>query len=207
MTELDGDKLVICMRAIPGSGKTTFAKKILKDFESQDKKVLILSADNYFYNLGGGVYKFDFRHLPKAHGDCFRQFIEALQSNSHNVVIVDNTNLRSSELSPYKLGADAYGYSFIIKEVLANQEEAFARNQHGVSEFGHQGMHRTMLNESLPPWWEKETYRSVPGSNNDPRFDLVPKNTEEEEKSLTDKYSSQLDKNFKRAIQNIKYKK
>jgi predicted kinase len=197
------NKLVIAMRAIPGSGKSTFAKQISQKAEQEGKKVLMLSADKYFYDLGGGTYKFDFRLLPQAHGSCFKQFIEALQEGVYDIVIIDNTNLRSMELSPYKLGADAYGYGFVIKEVLADREEAFKRNQHGVSEFGHRNMHNVMVNESLPPWWGKEKYRSK-STDAGPEFEKVEPNTPEEEKELTDKYSNQLRFEFKKAIAAIK---
>ncbi len=56
--------LVIVMRAIPGSGKSTLAKQILRKFEDEGKKVLVVSADKFFYDLGGGEYKFDFKLLP-----------------------------------------------------------------------------------------------------------------------------------------------
>ncbi len=204
------DGLVIVMRAIPGSGKSTFAKKILKDFEKGGKSVLICSADQFFYDLGGGEYKFDFKLLPQAHGKCFRQFIEAMQARTHDVIIIDNTNLRSSEISPYKIGADAYGYDFIIKEVKADQETAFKRNQHGVALRGHQMMADTMRNESLPPWWKKETYKSSPTSTQeDPSFDLEEPISPEEEATQAGKYSSyqSLNKRIKSETRRLKFEK
>ncbi len=162
-----------------------------------------------FYDLGGGEYKFDFKLLPQAHGSCFRLFIESLQNHSHDVVIVDNTNLRAQEIAPYKLGADAYGYDFVIKEVKADQEAAFKRNQHGVSEIGHKGMAATMRNESLPPWWKKETYRSSPESTmEDPMFESVEPISPEEEASQAAKYSFQdLNKKIKLASRRMKFEK
>ncbi len=166
--------LVIAMRAIPGSGKSTFVKQILQNFEDEGKKVLVVSADKFFYDLGKGEYKFDFKLLPQAHGSCFRLFIEALQEQSHDVVIVDNTNLRAQEIAPYRAGADAYDYDFVIKEVKADQETAFKRNQHGIPAAGHRNMFSIMNKEDLPPWWKKEVYRESPKSNKDnPQFSQV----------------------------------
>jgi hypothetical protein len=122
---------------------------------------------------------------------------------------VDNTNLRPSEISPYKLGADAYGYGFIIKELRASQEESFKRNTHGVSEFGHQNMFRAMNEEdkNLPPWLNREVYRSVENAEG-PKFEQVPPTTKEEESELINKYNfEKLDKKIKRASRIQKFKK
>lgn len=164
--------LVICMRAIPGSGKSTFAKKLAEKYESEGKNVVILSADNYFYEIGGGEYKFDFRLLPKAHGACFRKFIESLRTHEHDVVIIDNTNLSSMELSPYQLGANAYDYDFVIKQVEADPSIAAARNVHGVPADRYAPMVARMK-ESLPPWWKTERYQSGTSESGNPTFEEI----------------------------------
>jgi predicted kinase len=150
---------VIIMRAVPGSGKSTYAKKLLNKLKQEGATVEIFSSDKHFYELGNGVYKFDFTQIPIAHGKCFKAFIEALQSGI-DYLIVDNTNLSTWEISPYKLAADAYEYKFLIKNVEANPEEALARNVHGVPAAGHKRMTDVFNNEQLLPWWDKENVKS-----------------------------------------------
>jgi tRNA uridine 5-carbamoylmethylation protein Kti12 len=151
--------LVIALRAIPGSGKSTFAKQLIERLSTGGQSVEVFSADDYFYELGKGEYKFDFTHLPLAHGQCFRKFIEALQKGV-DAVIVDNTNLSAWEISPYQLGAEAFGYDFKIKEIKADPEEAYQRQSHGVPQPAFEAMQGRFEKEWIPPWWRKETHES-----------------------------------------------
>ena len=108
---------VIVMSGISGSGKSTYAKRVVSETEPSMKfrdgerygdYAIIVSADDHFIN-NAGEYQFDASMLAEAHNECFRDFIEALQSEV-GLVIVDNTNCSSEEIAPYMLGASAYGY-------------------------------------------------------------------------------------------------
>lgn len=161
--------IVICMRAIPGSGKSSYVEKLLASLSKQGKSVEVVSADKFFTNLKG-EYNFDFTKIGLAHGECFRGAIEAVQGGK-DVVIVDNTGLASFELSPYKLLADAYGYDFLIKNIIANEEDAFKRQMHGVPQESHKRMHESFRDEKqIMPWWEKSNIRSETGPEGEPLF-------------------------------------
>lgn len=58
-----------------------------------------VSADDYFYNLGGGEYEFDASHLGKAHQMCQRMTKAALVNGES--VAVHNTFSQSWEAKPY----------------------------------------------------------------------------------------------------------
>src|SRR5262245_10531054 len=109
-------KKVIVLSGVSGSGKSTYAKKILND--SSHGNVAIVSADDYF--MIGGKYQFDPLKLSWAHGECFRKFLLVIDrdgrcSSAANIVVVDNTNTTSEEIAPYMLGAQAFGWEAEIR--------------------------------------------------------------------------------------------
>lgn len=142
---------VVIMQGLPGSGKSTHAQKC---------GGLVVSADDYFVELGGGVYKFDPSRLSDAHGQCFRRFIEAVTSKTPHVV-VDNTNTTPMEISPYYLAAQAFGYDAEIVRVECPVYVAAARNTHGVSEATVIAMDKRMNESPLPPWWRLRVIRGA----------------------------------------------
>ena len=80
----------------PGSGKSTFAKKLLQ--ESADKKICIVSADYYFEDEEG-VYRFDPKLIREAHRECRQSAFHFMDAGYS--VIVDNTNTMAWEVKPY----------------------------------------------------------------------------------------------------------
>lgn len=117
---------VVVMQGVSGAGKSTAAARLLGE---SAKVAVVASADHYFETRDG--YKFDFRKLGEAHAACFRSFVDSLR-RMVPVVIVDNTNTTAMEISPYMLGAAAFGYDAEILSVRCNPEVAAARNLHGV---------------------------------------------------------------------------
>ena len=142
---------ILC--GIPGSGKTTYAKR---EFPAAK----VLSADDFF--MVGVVsssdhavkteYRFDPTQLPAAHGSCLRRFIEAVQERRESIV-VDNTNTTTAEIAPYAAVALAYGYTLQVLVIEADPEAAFARNVHGVPLKACQAMAKRLESLDIPPWW------------------------------------------------------
>ena len=85
------------LSGIPGSGKSTYCKNL---------DGIVCSADDWF--MRSGVYKFDFRELGKAHGECLKKFMEAIMEGKD--VVVDSTNTGVEEIIPYYAIAAAYNY-------------------------------------------------------------------------------------------------
>lgn len=121
---------VFVLQGVPGSGKSYLAKSYVSQFAGV--KVEVVSADDFFVELGGGTYKFDKTKLEDAHGYCFRRFIAAVQTKAASIVIVDNTNTTPVDVSPYMLGASAFGYKAEILRVECDVKTAAARNTHNV---------------------------------------------------------------------------
>lgn len=95
------------MRGISGSGKTFKANQIADEYAG--KKVIIISADDFFKDISG-QYEFVAARLPDAHEAC-RKGVEIALQAGFDCVIVDNTSLSCYEIKPYKDMAASAGYS------------------------------------------------------------------------------------------------
>lgn len=155
---------VIIMRGIPGSGKSQHIRRtILPEFRGNS--FAIVSADHYFEHKG--KYWFDASKLQAAHADCFDKYLEHLR-NCTELIVVDNTNLRAWEISPYILGANAasiYSYEVEIHEIRCEPQFAASRNIHGVDEAKVMAMDTTRHNEVLPPFWKRRIFDAVTDFN------------------------------------------
>jgi len=139
--------IVTILVGVPGSGKSHHTASLTG--------AVVVSADHYFVELGGGTYAFDPSKLGAAHGQCLRRYTEALQRGEAHVV-VDNTNTTLLEMSPYISLALAYGYRVEIVRVTCDPAVAAARNTHGVPEGAIRAMHERItatFQTGLPPFW------------------------------------------------------
>ena len=107
------------IRGLTGSGKTTLAKILQIQYDTQGKNSVILSADDFFYK--NGEYLFDVTKLSNAHKDC--QWNVELAMNSkikypfyRDVIIVHNTFSTRWEIEPYfKLAKENKFEVFVIE--------------------------------------------------------------------------------------------
>lgn len=99
-------KSLIFLRAVSGSGKTTFAK-MLERFGFG-----IVAADDFFTSADGS-YQYDPSRTVEAHSWC-QQRCEQLLTNPHiSGVVVHNTSTRAADVAIYKALADKHGHQFI----------------------------------------------------------------------------------------------
>lgn len=106
--------ILILIRGIPGSGKSTLAKQIMK---SPELKKLGLSfknfeADHYFVDPITKEYKWDASLLGRAHNWCYQSTTSDLLEN--NSVIVSNTFIKPSTLTPYITFCENNGLKYFI---------------------------------------------------------------------------------------------
>lgn len=86
--------IFIFIRGIPGSGKTTLAKKLA----NRPFTVRHYEADMWMKDEDGN-YKFDPAKLKDCHEKCFDHFKESLMQGF--AVIVSNTFVKRWEIAPY----------------------------------------------------------------------------------------------------------
>lgn len=115
---------VIIVRGLPGSGKSSWAKKNFPD-------AVVVSADDHF--MVGGGYRYDHSKIEAAHEDCFEKFWYAVKDGRSSTVIVDNVFQRLWQISPYMKVAQFRGHD--VQLVRCYTEDPFTsweRNTHGV---------------------------------------------------------------------------
>lgn len=119
--------MIILVRGLPGSGKSTFVKHALSNFHH-------VEADQFFTSPNGS-YCFDASKLGEAHAWCQSQVAQCMKGNIP--VAVSNTFTQKWEMTVYYLLAEAYGYN--IKEINLfdsgmDDAELAKRNIHKVPE-------------------------------------------------------------------------
>jgi predicted kinase len=87
------DVRIVIMRGVPGSGKSTFAKRCATELG-----FVHLEADAHFIDRAGR-YAFDPARTSDAHSVCQRDAAAALATGQR--VVVANTHVRLWEIAPY----------------------------------------------------------------------------------------------------------
>lgn len=117
--------MLILLRGLPGSGKTTFARTF--------KDALVFAADDFFYRRGEGEYAFDPTLLGEAHLACQRETRGALEAGA--VVVVTNTFSQRWELEAYFKIAAEVGARVAVADLFdggLTDEALVQRGLHGV---------------------------------------------------------------------------
>lgn len=115
---------------------------------------MVVSADDYFQRNG---YQFDPTKIGEAHKVCFQRYLEAVTGRKRvaDVLVVDNTNIRLWELSPYVAVADAVDVPCELIHVRCPVDVAIRRNVHGVPP---EKIRRMACDfEPAPPFWVSTT--------------------------------------------------
>jgi NEDD4-binding protein 2 len=100
-------RVLVLMRGVSGSGKSTVANKIT------GSKGVILSTDDLF--MKDGRYEFDPKRIGANHA-INQSRAETAMRDGISPVVIDNTNTQGWEMKPYVTLADKYGYSVEIVE-------------------------------------------------------------------------------------------
>jgi predicted kinase len=111
-------KILILLRGLPGSGKSSFAKLICNQH---------VEADMFF--MQGGKYNFDVTKLKQAHEWC-KNKTEDWMKKRYNVA-VSNTFTQEWEMETYYKLAEQYGYT-VYSLIVENRHGGV--NEHGVPE-------------------------------------------------------------------------
>lgn len=122
------EKILFIVRGLPGSGKSTFAEKLVgHDF-------LVCEADKYFIDKETGEYKFDISKIKDAHESC-RAMVEMYMHDSimndqfYREIAVSNTFTQEWEMEIYYEMAKRYNYRV---HTLIVENRHGSENVHGV---------------------------------------------------------------------------
>jgi len=113
------NKVLIIVRGIPGSGKTSFASLLGK---------AICCADDYYVH--DGEYKWVAEDIGKAHGWSQRKCRRFMKAQVETVVVA-NTNTTEREMQPYMDLARQFGY-MVYTVIVENRHGSVS--VHGVPE-------------------------------------------------------------------------
>jgi predicted kinase len=123
-------KTLYIVRGIPGSGKSTFAKRLVEhDF-------LVCESDKIYIDKETGEYNFDFSKIKDAHKFC-QETVETYMKDSlvndqfYREIAVSNTFTQEWEMEPYIKLAEKYGY-MVFTVIVENRHGG--KNIHGVPE-------------------------------------------------------------------------
>ena len=111
------EKVLIIIRGVPNSGKSSFAKLLGR---------AICTADDWFIHKG--VYNWDVKYLHEAHDWCERKCWRFMKKDVSPIIIA-NTNVTERIMRPYISMAENFGY-IIYFIVLENRHGN--KNSHGV---------------------------------------------------------------------------
>lgn len=127
-------KRLIVMRGVTGSGKSTKAASLVREYkELYDVEAKVFSTDEFFVRDG----KYNWNPAAVGHAHCWNQ-LRALQAmiDGEEVIIIDNTNTQAWECRPYVQAAVKLGYAVEIVEPgtpwAFDAEELARKTTHGV---------------------------------------------------------------------------
>jgi predicted kinase len=111
------NKVLVLVRGIPGSGKSTFANLVWNNYA-------ICEADKFFYDKEGN-YNFDASKLKQAHEWCQNEVEVKMKDNQNNPqfypeIVVSNTFTQEWEMQAYFNLAKKYDYK-IFSVIVENR--------------------------------------------------------------------------------------
>ena len=118
-------KVIILLRGLPGSGKSTFASSYASMADG-----IHLEADMFFVDKETNEYKFDPSKLKVAHEWCQKQ-VEYFMRYDGGPIIVSNTFTQEWEMQPYFDIAEKYNYT--VHSLISENRHSGA-SLHGVPE-------------------------------------------------------------------------
>lgn len=89
---------LIIIRGIPGSGKSTYAKKLKRELFEQNKSCTHFEADMFF--MKDGKYNWNPKLIGLAHKWCYESVFNSFDKGTE-IVIVSNTFVTLKEMANY----------------------------------------------------------------------------------------------------------
>lgn len=128
---------LIVMRGIPGAGKSTKAKTLVREGVIHSTDTVIERTGDYNGFFAKMIETKDFTNLSRAHSTNFNEAVTSMK-NGVTPVVIDNTNIKMNEAKNYVKAALTMGYAdenikFVdIGSAELTAEVLAERNTHGV---------------------------------------------------------------------------
>jgi predicted kinase len=128
---------LIVMRGIPGAGKSTKAKTLVREGVIHSTDTVIERTGDYAGFFAKMIESKDFTPLSRAHSTCLNEAVTSMK-NGISPVVVDNTNIKMNEAKSFVKAALMMGYAdenikFVDIGTAGLTAEVLAeRNTHGV---------------------------------------------------------------------------
>lgn len=172
---MDSDKVIIVLRGVPGSGKTTWAKEQIEGYEPG--QAVRINNDDISTMLFGkpfvGKSKKVSKLLKQTRIKMLKAYLE--MEDGPTDIYIDNTNLVNEVVAEYEKIALEYGTRFVVVDHFLNVslEDAALRDAYRQNPVGHEVV-RKMYNDAkkLKPWEYRE-YISVFPYENDPSLPSI----------------------------------
>ena len=129
--------LVVILRGVPGSGKSTLIKNIISILNISDEDIIICSADNFFIkknNKSEYEYIFNGSKIKEAHLECKKNFNNAMKEKKKKIIFLDNTNIKFWEYKDYLRDSSECLNTLLIEFRIKKEDinKVLDRNVHGV---------------------------------------------------------------------------
>lgn len=125
----NGNKVLVAMSGLPGSGKTTITNMLLSEASQLHITAAKFSTDDLF--MTDGKYNFNVKMLGINH----KRNLSNCNVSTARLKIVDNTNIALNEFSPYFAHARTNGYVCVLLQTNVPTLESLSnplRNTHNV---------------------------------------------------------------------------
>lgn len=139
MDRLESGAPLVLVRGLPGSGKSTFARMLVREYVriasgagwardglSADG-VLVFETDDFFVSGSDFSYTYDGELASLAHSWNEGRVAKAMRDSPRTIVVVANCMCRLEEMVPYARLAKRFGRRMVIFELGTAHE-----NEHGV---------------------------------------------------------------------------
>lgn len=112
----NGERRIVVLRGLPGSGKSTFAINAVTTFPGL---VARINNDDLAYAVFGKTWTPELKNSSKILKRIREDIIKNLLENSKvEIIIIDNTNLHRAAFSSLSVLATEYGVSFIVDDTF-----------------------------------------------------------------------------------------
>ncbi len=146
------ERYVLILRGIPGAGKTYLCQEIQTALEAT-KEIARIAVDDFF--TVDGKYVFDASRLNEAYDATFNDYLDKLDDPEVDLILVDNPNIRSYEVSPYVTCASVYGVPHGVATIHCDPCVASSRHEKKMQESKVFDMHQTLINQDFPVRWHR----------------------------------------------------